>query len=101
MLRFAGKNSSGRKVIGLGITAANVAEMAKGRPIRVRTEDFELDEAIDITIFYGPTLEALQKQFAPLVGPNTKVTIDPLLQAGVPEDAKASKDGQHRGSSLT
>lgn len=98
MIRFAGEGKGGRRIIGMGITSANVARMAQGEPIRVKAEDFGLaDVQIDFLIFYGRDMEELQKQFAPLMGPETQVHEDPLLTAGVPEDARTKKDGTHRG----
>jgi len=97
MMRFAGEGPDGRKIIGLGITSANVARMAQGFPIEISLEDFGLSEKIDFVIFYGKDMETLQKQFAPLVGPDTKVHHDPLLDS-VPEDARSKREGQNRGS---
>jgi hypothetical protein len=98
MMRFAGDKPDGTRVIGLGITSANVARMAQGEPIIVNTEQFGLaDVKIEFMIFYGRTLEELNQQFAPLIGPNTQIHQDPLLAAGVPEDARTKRDGTHRG----
>ncbi len=97
MMRFMGQNKDGRTIIGLGITSANVARMAQGEPLRVKLEDFGLSgEKIDFMIFYGKDMETLQEQFAPMIGPDTKVHNDPLLDQ-VPEDARTRREGQNRG----
>lgn len=95
MIRFKGSKGD-RTVIGLGITEGNIERLKLGEPIYVTSESVELDQKIDFCIFYGKDIAQLNKMMEPALAKDAKITIDPLLKAGVPEDARTTKDGQNR-----
>lgn len=96
MIRFLAHDPNGKTIVGLGITAANVKRLQNGEPIFVKAESVGLTSP-DIAIFYGETLEGLNEQLKPMLGPNTKITVDPLLEAGMPEDVRTKPEGQNKG----
>lgn len=71
MIKFAATSDEGKKIVGLGISEANVQELKKGRPILVRGEDVEISE--DIFIFYGETEESMKETLKQFIGPETRV----------------------------
>jgi hypothetical protein len=94
-IRFKGTMTDGRTLVGIGITEANVKRLKDGEPIVVRAESVGLEPPVDIVIIYGKTLDDLSNMLAPMLGPETKIEIDPLLKA-VPEDVRTKKEGQNR-----
>ncbi len=96
MIRFTAEGKDDRTLIGLGITQVNVEELTKGRPIRVTSESLGLSEKFVILLFYGENLELLRSQLEPFIGPDTKVNVDPLLNAESGEYGKVIKPGHRR-----
>ena len=73
MIRWvADKTNNGRVIIGLGITADNLRELQKGRPIFVAGESVRLPR-VDIVIYYGESEYELTEQMASVIGPQTEI----------------------------
>ena len=53
MIKFKVTGTSGRQLVGLGITALNVEALKHGQPIHIMGTEMGLP--FDITIFYGAT----------------------------------------------
>ncbi len=91
MLRFSATDPDGKLIVGMGITAANVERLRNGEPILVRGET--VNSPVDFFLFYGETLEELNKLVSPFVDKETKIHIDPLLSVA-PENARTKPEGQ-------
>lgn len=64
----------------LGLTYKELATLKEGRPIDMDASLLGLPEGTRIMIFAGETEEAMTRKIAPLVGPNTKFSVDPRLR---------------------
>jgi len=74
----AGKRPGGQtiKVVVLGLSRVNVERLQAGQPIIVRGDEIGLDEA-DIVLFAGETEASMAREMEELVGPATRVKMDP------------------------
>jgi hypothetical protein len=65
MIKFTATNpNSGSKLIGLGITAANVELLKQGKPIHVKFSELGLPWDGEILLFFGETEDAIAKDLA-------------------------------------
>jgi len=83
MIKFVGTNpTTGDKIIGIGITAANIEKLKEGKPILFKLSDLGLDWPGEVTIFYGETEEKITKELAeaglipPIRVGEGKITLD-------------------------
>jgi hypothetical protein len=82
MIKLMGTRG-GKKLLGLGVSLANIERLMRGDPILVN--EGEMDPTLgdlEITIFYGATEAALEKMLrdSGMVDEHTKVNIDPKLR---------------------
>lgn len=82
MIKFtAGAN--GRKVLGLGLSFANLRTLReKHGDTMIQIDGRELGLDFDVIIFSGPTEQQMTRLIADKIGPETKVTIDPRMTDG-------------------
>jgi hypothetical protein len=75
------KRKDGRpvRIVMFGLTHANLGELMKGRPINFTGDTCGLTEDIEFLIFTGESERSMQREFHELIGPDTKVSIDPRL----------------------
>ncbi len=74
MLKWTASRRSGRKVIGLGLTAENVDLLMQGKPIMI--DGAKMGLPFDIAVHYGATVQTLIDDLDEqgiTVGPETKV----------------------------
>jgi len=78
----AGTRSDGRpvRIVVLGLSHGNLRELKKGRPIKFTGDTCGLSADIEFLIFSGETEQSMQREFHELIGPDTKVSIDPRLR---------------------
>lgn len=70
MIKFAANGPKGR-MVGLGITRANVLKLQEGQPIAFDGHELGLDA--EIMIWYGRNESELIKQIQPFLDSDTKV----------------------------
>lgn len=83
MLKMGGRGSKDGKpfhLMVIGLSHANLNRLKKGEPIKCAAADFGIPGDIEIIIFSGRTEQEMAREFADIVGPNTKVSIDPRLR---------------------
>lgn len=93
MVRFTAHGKDGT-LIGLGITGVNIQRLTQGEPIFVNGESVNMP-GVNICIFYGETLEKLQEMLAPMIGKETKIHIDPILQY-TPENVRTTGNTEEK-----
>lgn len=83
MLKIGGVGKKAGKPMQLmliGLSHKNLKELKKGRPIKASSADFGLEGDIEVIIFSGATEQSMMREVHELVGPETKVHIDPRLR---------------------
>jgi len=65
----------------IGLSHTNLDELRKGRPIKLNGVEAGLPEHVRLLIFSGKNEATMQAEIESLVGPNTKVSIDPRLKS--------------------
>jgi hypothetical protein len=83
MLKMGGRGTMHGKPIELmiiGLSHRNLKELKKGHPIKCSAADFGCTGDIEILIFSGETEQAMQREMHELIGPETRVSIDPRLR---------------------
>ncbi len=83
MLKMGGRGDVNGKPVELmiiGLSHHNLDELKKGHPIKCRAADFGVTGDIEILIFSGKTEQAMAREMAEMVGPETDVKIDPRLR---------------------
>lgn len=81
MIKFVGKNDEGSKlVIGLGLSRKNVDRLTSGHPIKVKLSELNIGLDGNVLIFFGETEEEMARLIEPMIGPATKVHVDPKLK---------------------
>jgi hypothetical protein len=77
-----GKRPDGSRVriVVLGLSYGNLRALKNGRPIKFTGETCGLEPDIEFMIFAGETEQSMQREFHELIGPDTKVSIDPRLR---------------------
>lgn len=78
MVKFTIRKADGGYLIGLGITEVNVGFLKLGRPIMLRLATLGLPPDADMSrsevyLFYGATLEQIERTLRPFIGPETLV----------------------------
>lgn len=73
------KDGTPCKLIVLGLSHRNLERLKNREPIRFTADEFGWANT-DIFIFAGETEQSMGREIAELVGPETKVTIDPRLR---------------------
>lgn len=71
MIKFSGK-FDGVVAVGLGLTEENVRELKDGHALSIDCEEFGLPR-LTVIVFYGRTLEDLETDLLPLMGPNATI----------------------------
>jgi hypothetical protein len=64
----------------LGLSHMNLARLKEGKPIDIDATDVGLPEGTRIMIFSGETEQSMARELQALIGPDTKVHIDPRLR---------------------
>lgn len=79
MIKFSG-NNEGKRLIGFGLSRANIERLVAGKAILVDLS--EMGAGIDgkVFIFYGESETEMEAMLRPMIGPDTKLMIDPKLK---------------------
>jgi hypothetical protein len=64
----------------LGLSHMNLARLKEGKPIDIDATDVGLPAGTRIFIFSGETEQSMARELIDLVGPDTKINIDPRLR---------------------
>lgn len=75
MIKFTAAGA-GVTLVGLGLEPENIRRMQAGQPIRVRLADLGFTGAVgsvQIMIFTGDNVDAMQAALKPFIGPDTVV----------------------------
>lgn len=78
MLKFSYTNKDGITSYGFGLSERNVKLLKEGKPIVIDLA--QMGGQGKILIFYGKTEQAMGRDIAEFIGPDTKVNIDPRLK---------------------
>ncbi len=84
-MMIARADGSGKKRLILGLSVGNLRKLEEGKPMRLRPETHPgIPEGLEIVILYGLTEQTMKCEMeqAGLIGPETKVTVDPRLGPG-------------------
>lgn len=79
MIKFT-TSGNGIIVVGLGLEDENVERMRRGAPVRVRLSDLGFTGTlgtVQIVLFTGTDAATMQRDLAPLIGPETVVHVEP------------------------
>jgi hypothetical protein len=82
MIKMLAKDD-GVTILHFGLSRANINRLIAGDPILIRAEDMDPDlKGVKIGIFFGETEAEMQAMLRRegLIGPETKVTVDPRLK---------------------
>jgi hypothetical protein len=82
MLKMGGRGEVNGKPVELmiiGLSYRNLKELRAGHPLKCRASDFGCTGDIEILIFSGATEQAMAREMAEMVGPDTHTEIDPRL----------------------
>jgi hypothetical protein len=74
------ENGKPVRLVVLGLSHKNLDKLREGQPIKFNGAAVRLDDDIEFLIFAGETEQAMQKEFAQFIGPDTEVHIDPKLR---------------------
>ena len=81
MVKFVGTDpDTGRRTIGIGLSAGNMNKLLEGRPILFSLSELNLPWEADVFIFGGETEQDMQAALEHRIGPNTIRRIDPTLE---------------------
>lgn len=64
----------------LGLSHMNLAKLKEGKPIDIDGTEVGLPAGFRIIIFSGETEQKMAREMESLIGPDTKVEIDPRLR---------------------
>lgn len=78
MIKFSYTNKSGVSSYGFGLSERNVELLKEGKPIVIDLAP--MGGQGEILIFYGKTEQAMGRDIAEFIGPDTQVNIDPRLK---------------------
>ncbi len=84
MLVAVGKsegNDPRRRICLLGLSAENIIRLQQDQPIRIDLGKYGIPD-LDLLIWAGNTEEEMGDMIKELIGPETKVHIDPRLYGG-------------------
>lgn len=81
MLKLAATTKDGKKLVGLGLSAENVARLVMGDEIVLDLDEFGLPGA-QLLLFAGQTEEGMAAGLSELIGPDTKLHVDERLYRG-------------------
>lgn len=83
MIKFAA-NKGNRRILGFGLSRANIEKLTAGQPIHVWLDEMGLEKT-DLFIFFGETEEQMQKDLleagCELPTDPGKIHIDPKLRS--------------------
>jgi hypothetical protein len=82
MLKMVGAGKRGDKniqVVMLGLSHINLDRLREGQPIRFAGEDVGIPAA-EFVIFAGVDERTMQRDLSELIGPRTRVKIDPRFK---------------------
>ena len=74
MIKFTAKNENGNKVVGLGLSGANVSKLMEGKPIHIRLEEMGIP-GMEIVILYGNTEDDIVKIVTPMMDGKTIINL--------------------------
>jgi hypothetical protein len=83
MLKMGGRGERDGKPVELmiiGLSHKNLEKLKQGQPIKCRASDFGCSGDIEIMIFSGESEQAMAREMHELIGPQTRVKIDPKLR---------------------
>lgn len=80
MIKFTAGTQNGRTLIGIGISAENVARLKQGKPIHVSLEELNLPWKADVMLMYGDTEQVMAETLKEFIGPQTVVHRDRKAQ---------------------
>lgn len=70
MIKFSGGGPGARRLIGFGISRANVEQLMKGHPIKASLDELFVKNT-DVIIFFGETEELMRKELQKYIGEAT------------------------------
>jgi hypothetical protein len=76
IVKFSGKHESGRLILGVGLAAETIRQMANGTPIEFSMESVGLPFSADVVIMYRETKEELADWLRPTISPQTVVRVN-------------------------
>jgi hypothetical protein len=87
MIKATIKLANGKQALMIGLSRANL-EFLQAHPVDsyLRIKGDEIGIPIDVALFAGETEEAILEHFKELIGPDTKLHIDPKLKGGTKND---------------
>jgi len=83
MLKMAARGTKAGKpvhLVILGLSHMNLNRLKAGQPIPIDGSSLGLPAGTEILIFAGETERSMQRELHQLIGPETKVSIDPRLR---------------------
>lgn len=85
MLKLGARGTIGgiaAELVFVGLSHMNLERLKAGQPIKCMLSEFGVDTPIPVhlVIFAGETEQSMQRDVAELIGPNTKVSIDPRFK---------------------
>lgn len=83
MLKMMGKGEKNNKPITLivfGLSHRNLDLLREGKPIKFSGDTCGLDASFEFVIFAGESERQMQRDFVDMIGPQTKLHIDPRLK---------------------
>ena len=78
MIKLVAGTDEGGYLVGLGLTDENLRRLRLGQPITVKLgEMLPQCDGVEIVIFAGRDELEMTQQLAGLIGPDTKIRVDP------------------------
>ncbi len=93
MIKVLGKKPDGTRLVIVGITNNNVRRMKKGQPLHVDLAELGI-EKLEMGLHLRPTMKELEADFAPYIGINTKIHIDPKTITNPEPEVSDEPEGQ-------
>jgi len=82
MLKAMAKGADGRAILVLGLTARNLEDIqSRAGDSFLNIDGKELGLPVDIVIFFGKTEAIFTEVIKEMIGPNTRVRVDPKLRS--------------------
>jgi hypothetical protein len=95
IIKFSGKDESGRLILGVGLAAETIRQMAIGTPIEFSMESVGLPFSADVVIMYRETEEELADWLRPTINQETIVRVmQPKEEAEPATDILKDFDGK-------
>lgn len=83
MLRVVARGKDGQQIVVLGLSFANLDRLRAGPDGKtfIKVVGQDIGVPVDILIFCGETEAHMAEMMQDMIGPNTRVTIDPKLKS--------------------